>query len=85
MTCQLVQQKHPTCWALQKGSFETMALPLTHHVTLGKCLELTSFIVSMRASILPYAAPWNDLWASWIQGVFLCIRENQKNRKVMTN
>lgn len=68
--CWLVQQKHPACWALWKGSSVSMALPLTHQVPLGKCLELTSFIVSMRASILFYAASWNDLWASWLQGCF---------------
>ena len=61
-----------------EGSSGSLALPLTHQVPLGKCLELTSFIVSMRASILFYAASWNDLWASGFRAVCMYKRELEK-------
>lgn len=67
--CWLVQHT-PRMLGTLEGSSGSLALPLTHQVPLDKCLELTSFIVSMRASILFYAASWNDLWASWLQGCF---------------
>lgn len=58
--------KTPCTLGTLDGKLQDHGFTLTgYQVTLGKCLGLTSFTVSVRASFTPYEAPWNEIWTNW--------------------